>query len=178
MVSCWHLPYFSSCLTITLQSHSRFLSSRKEQNSSRVRIQTWMHLYLRNDECASRVFWFGSMQADISYKTSWWDGKKSPFTVIRYQIYIEHVSLKLSTLAFRRISHWIFPHINTFAYLKGKSCMTFTDIHCCKGPLLISGLWCKDQRFPHMLWYLSSTALTPCINTEHYNTKNSHTLSD
>lgn len=44
--------------------------------------------------------------------------------VVTSQTYINHVFLKRSTLGFRYKSHWIFPHINTFAYLS-KGGLTF-----------------------------------------------------
>lgn len=66
-------------------------------------------------------------------------GKNHLFMVVGYQTYIGHDFLKLSAFGFRCNSHWIFQHINTFAYLnKGESCITFADIHCCKKDLSCS----------------------------------------
>lgn len=103
---------------------------------------------------------------------------KTPLMVISYQIYMEHVFLKLSTFGFGYNSHWIFPHINTFAYLnKGERCMTFSDVRCYKtGPFLFTELWCKDENFPPMLWYLISTALTQCIDAECFKTENTQSF--
>lgn len=141
MVSCLHLPYVSSCFHIMLQSYPRFLILCKEQNSSRVRVQA---------ECACikettsvHLMYSGLHQCRQTFLTKlqlmrW----KTPLMVISYQIYMEHVFLKLSTFGFGYNSHWIFPHINTFAYLnKGERCMTFSDVRCYKtGPFLFTEL--------------------------------------
>lgn len=70
--------------------------------------------------------------------------------VIRYEAYIEHIFLKLFSFGFGCNARWIFSHINFAYFSKVESCVTFTDIHCCR-----EGLFCSVdfdvKRFLHML---------------------------